>query len=254
MNSIENILQRTDTWQPHAKQTPRQGLSTGFTDLDNALGIGGWPQGATTELLINNTSISGIDLLLPTLSTLSRSARWLVLISPPHIPYAPALAAYGVDLSRLLIIQPHTEKDRLWATEQALKSGSCSLVISWEETLTGKYLRRLQLAAKEGQCWHIQFRSQHAGEQTSPAALRLKLSFSHQNIQVTIIKQRQSWSGKTLYLPLPDILSTQALSPRQLPVPSCQQITPEATTLKGSTTKTHKTRSCIQSASAAPLQ
>ena len=37
------------------------------------------------------------------------------------LPYAPALAAAGVDVSRVLLVHPKNHQEQLWATEQALE-------------------------------------------------------------------------------------------------------------------------------------
>ena len=66
-----------------------------------------------------------------TLARLSSTDQWIALVSPPHVPYAPALAAAGLDLARIVIVRAGDGADTLWAMEQALGSGSCSAVIGW---------------------------------------------------------------------------------------------------------------------------
>jgi cell division inhibitor SulA/protein ImuA len=154
--------------------------------------------GALTEVLLDHYGIGELRLLMPALAALSqRSAAddpisgWITWIAPPFVPYAPALANYGVDLSRVLLVHPSADsKDCLWATEQALRSGSCVAALAWIERADDTSLRRLQLAAEEGGCWGIIFRPADTVCQSSPAALRLKLSVGIQGVDIQVLKCR----------------------------------------------------------------
>jgi hypothetical protein len=80
---------------------------------------------------------------------------WLAWISPPYQPYAPALAACGIDVERVLVVRAESA---LWAMEQALKSGACSAVLGWAAACGLQALRRLQLAAEQSRCLAVLFR------------------------------------------------------------------------------------------------
>lgn len=147
---------------------------TGHAALDALLPGGGWPRAALTELLVRQTGVGELSLLVPTLSRLSKQDTWIAFVSPPHLLYAPALAAAGVDLSRLLLIRAEQGADRLWAMEQALTSGACSAVIGWPAFVHERALRRLQLAAEHGRALGIFFSNGQATS-SSLAALRLQL-------------------------------------------------------------------------------
>ena len=197
---IEELLQDPRIWSAKSSQRQWQGavLSTGIDSLDRALPGGGWPMGALTEVLLDRYGIGELKLLMPALAILSQRtidddsmSGWIAWIAPPFIPYAPALASYGMDLSRVLLVHPSANsKDCLWATEQALRSGSCVAALAWIEQADDTSLRRLQLAAEEGGCWGIIFRPAYIGEQSSPAALRLKLNVGAQGVDVQVLKCR----------------------------------------------------------------
>jgi len=176
-----------------AGAAPEPGLPTGFAALDQRLPGGGWPLGALTEVLPAAPGVGEIGLLLPALAALSRGGRWLAWIDPPHIPYAPALAAAGVDLSRLVTMRPECPADALWAAEQALGSGAPGAVLMWPGTaLTDKAVRRLQLAAERGRAWGVLFRPPAAERVPSPAALRLAvLPADEAGIEVRVFKCRR---------------------------------------------------------------
>lgn len=172
---------------------PESGLPTGFPSLDAALPGGGWPLGALTEVLPAAPGVGEIGLLLPALADLSRAGRWLAWIDPPHIPYAPALAAAGVDLSRLVTVRPACPADALWAAEQALGSGAPGAVLIWPPAaLADRALRRLQLASERGRAWGVLFRPPRAERAPSPAALRLAvLPAAETGIEVRVFKCRR---------------------------------------------------------------
>jgi cell division inhibitor SulA len=137
------------------------GIPTGFAGLDAEIPGGGWPVGALTEVLCDTCGAGEASLLLPALRYLTRAADWrgrgLLLIDPPHLPYAPALAEAGIDLDLLAVVRPKTEEDALWAAEQALRSGAAGAVLVWARPVRGtdsaqryQRLRRLQIAAAAG--------------------------------------------------------------------------------------------------------
>jgi len=139
-------------------------------------------------------------LLMPALAELCsravRAKRWIVWIAPPYVPYAPALRFSGIELSRMLLVQPTREKkDVLWAVEQALRSGSSIAVLAWLEKASGIVLRRLQLAAEEHDCWAVLFRSGNALRESSPAALRVRLSGAFEKARLEIVKCRGKRPG-----------------------------------------------------------
>jgi cell division inhibitor SulA len=135
-------------------------------------------------------------LLLPLLARLSERPRWLAWVAPPHLPFAPGLSARGIDLQKVLVIRDVSEEQRLWAAEQALKSASCSAVLLWPQRLQTVQVRRLQLAAEQGDCLGVLFRSLRDAAISSPAALRMKVSPSPLGLDVQVLKRRAGWGGQ----------------------------------------------------------
>ncbi|NVK10498.1 MAG: translesion DNA synthesis-associated protein ImuA [Gammaproteobacteria bacterium] len=186
-------------------------VSTNHQSLNQALLNGGWPLSVSTEILCNQVGIGEVSILLPTLANLSQQEKWIALIAPPHTPYSPALEQAGIDTSKILMIHPRNEKELLWATEQALKTGTCSAVISWfgNREIKHKDLLRLQHAAKNSDCLHIQFRATEFSEQPSPAQLRVTLSSSDNDLMVNVVKQRGFNNGQAVAVPRSTLLLTQ---------------------------------------------
>lgn len=189
------VLWRGRRGQPE----PGRLLPSGWAVLDELLG-GGWPRAALIEVL--SDAHQGLSLLLPLLARLSMRPRWLVWVAPPHVPYAPALAAHGVRVGQLLLVRDVSAGQGLWAAEQALKSGACGVVLAWPAQLQMAQLRRLQLAAEQGDCVAILFRSACTAAQGSPAALRLLVRPVPPGLQVEVLKRRGGWGGDSCIVPV----------------------------------------------------
>jgi cell division inhibitor SulA/protein ImuA len=192
-------------WRGDALGVPDEpGVATGFAVLDDVLPGAGWPVGALTEILPSSQGIGELSLLRPALARLSReAARWIVWVAPPHLPYAPALQAAGVDLSRLVVLRPHSASEALWATRQALASGSCSAVLAWLNAPDHQSLRRLQLAAEGGGAAAFLFRPAYARRDFSPAPLRLFLEPAGSQLAVHVLKRRGPRLARPVLLDLP---------------------------------------------------
>ena len=197
--NITAITQQTGIWRGDQKLAQQAGVPTGFTALDDLL-PGGWPRSAITEVLLGKEGIGELRLFMPALAQLSHAGRWVAWIAPPHIPYAAALATYGVNLSRVLLVHPKAGNDGLWAVEQALRSGTCGAVLAWPASGDQRQQRRLQLAAEAGQSVGILFRSEHTLSQASPVALRLRLSPAQEGLTVQVLKRRGGWASNAVVL------------------------------------------------------
>lgn len=190
-SSVQPLLQDPRIWRPGHVSAPSAGvLPTGRPALDNALPGGGWPLGAVTEILHAHPGMGELQILLPALASLKERDGWIALVAPPYIPYAPALAEAGIDLSRVLLIHPRAEADTLWSAEQALRNGNCSAVLAWPGTVRTRGLRRLQLAAEAGSAACILFSPDRTAEQASPASLRVRIQPHEQGFEVDILKAR----------------------------------------------------------------
>lgn len=198
--NLETLLQRSDIWRggehdlrDRAAGEAARAIPSGHETLDAQLPDGGWPLGALTELLSQRQGIGELRLLLPALARLSRQGRWLVWVTPPHVPYAPALTQAGIELSRLLLVRHGDAIQQLWAMEQALRSGTCGAVLGWPAVSDNRVLRRLQLAAEAGHALGVLFRPWAMGAHASPAALRLRLESASDGLVVQILKRRGGW-------------------------------------------------------------
>lgn len=197
--SLDTLLQSARVWRAREMPVPQaSSVPTGFAALDLSFG-GGWPRGALTEVLAHRRGIGALSLLTPALARLSAAGGWLALIGPPDIPHAPALVMAGIELARVLVIEPRDERERLWACEQTLRSASCAAVISWAGRIDPRWVRRLQVAAATGGALGVLFRSGHAAREASPAPLRLLLAPADEDrLAVQVLKRRGGMAMQTI--------------------------------------------------------
>src|SRR5688572_30347423 len=153
MAALEEILQRHPVWLGRAPQLAAPAVPTGYQVLDSELPGGGWPAGALTEILSSQEGIGELQLVLPALAALTWAGKRVVWLAPPHLPYAPALAAAGVDLSQIAVVRAPRRRDALWAAEQVLRAGCCHALIGWLRRVGYDELRRLAVAAEASPAW-----------------------------------------------------------------------------------------------------
>ena len=215
-DALNGLLEKTGLWRASSiKADHIQHCSTGFASLDKELPGTGWPADGVTEFLHDRAGIGELRLLAPALARMTHEQnRWVLFVSPPYIPYPPALAQAGIDLTRVIVSQPKAPKDYLWVLEKALASQSCSAVIAWPSRIHEKQIRRLQLASKDGYSWGILFRPEESSKNASPAELRLRLrplpgnSIGRDNssIAVKILKRRGRWESEEFTITFNDQL------------------------------------------------
>ena len=200
--SLATAVWRADRVSQHL--TP--GLPSGFARLDAELPGGGWPPGTLTELITRDPGVGELRLLIPLMRQLTRSRRVVILLAPPHLPYAPALSDFGIDLDWLLMVQAPQAVDRLWAIEQTLRSAAFGALLAWlpSDRTRPEHLRRMQLAATHTRGPSFLLRGLPAQFESSPAPLRLLLQAQpQQRLAVTLLKRRGPVLAQPLILDLP---------------------------------------------------
>jgi hypothetical protein len=213
---LEDILQRQPVWRGAGLAHCPPGVPTGFPALDAALPGRGWPRGALTELVGDARGIGELQLMLPALARLTASGKRMVWLAPPHVPYAPALGAAGVDLAQLVVVQPARRRDALWAAEQVLRVPACQALLAWIPRLRYAELQRLAVAAEAGGGLAFLFRPAMAMHESSPASLRLALEAGAGELVVRLFKRRGAPASAPFGLPLDlpfHALGRSALSP-----------------------------------------
>ncbi len=216
MQDLDNLLRHSGLWRASTIDPGMsKSVASGFAPLDQLLPGAGWPTDGVTEVLHDQYGIGEMRLMLPALAHLSNDdSRWILMIRPPYIPYPPALVQAGVNLASVLIVQPKTEKEYLWAMEKALTSQSCSAVLGWPGRILPKQIRRLQVASKEGGSLNILFRDVSCQGDASPAELRVMVKACSQSpfrhgsaADVKILKRRGGWETEFTRIGFDDYLN-----------------------------------------------
>lgn len=178
--------------------------------MSHQLPGGGWPVGTLVDLLVQQPGIGEMRLIAPALAKVT--ARKVVLLQPPHAPQALSLAALGLPLESILWIRSERTADALWAAEQVLRSGSCGALLFWpgltsssnarQQPVRAESLRRLHLAAQQGETLFFNFRHLAAEQDASPAPLRLSVRPAPGGINVGVVKRAGPQREEPIFLPM----------------------------------------------------
>jgi hypothetical protein len=196
--SLDGLFERARIWR--GGETPSAigaAVPTGLPDLDALLPGGGWPRGALSEVMAEEGH-GALSLLIPVLAQLNKEDRWFAFIAPPYLPCAHALTAHGIDLAQVLYVSLRNDPDKLWGLEQCLRSGACAVVLGWFPRPPVQHLRRLQLAAENGDTIACLFYPPDVGECSTPAALRITVTRMDGDadpgkVMIRIVKRRGGW-------------------------------------------------------------
>jgi hypothetical protein len=200
--ALEDLLQRHRVWRGGAIKSEIPAISSGYDLLDAPLPGRGWPSGALTEILGSQEATGELELLLPAVAALTWAGKRVAWLAPPHLPYAPALVASGVDLSQLAVVRAPRRRDALWAAEQILRAGCCHALLGWFRRAGYDELRRLAVAAESSPTCALLFRPPEAAAESSPACLRLALEPAGDALCVRILKRRGASAAVPLRLPV----------------------------------------------------
>ncbi|MBN50693.1 MAG: SOS cell division inhibitor SulA [Spongiibacteraceae bacterium] len=203
MSHLSKLLQNPQLWRSGRRNQAagHNSIGTGLRRLDQALHSRGWPLAGSTELLCDHFGLGELSLLTPALAQLSQQQA-IVWLNPPFEPYAPALQQAGINLEHCLFVHCNGLSDQLWAAEELLRATAFAAVLNWSDNskLADRDLRRLQLAAREQQCWHIHFRAAATAQHSSPAPLRIGLTSQNKQLQLNVLKQAGGPAGQQLLI------------------------------------------------------
>jgi len=233
---IEAALWRGDQLGGPVAET----VSSGFDRLDAVMPGGGWPCGALTEVLVPQFSVAELRVLSPVLAALTRGGHTVALVGPPMSPHAPGLRHDGIDERHLVWVDVDTPRDRLWATEQLVKSGSFGATVAWLPLVRAEQIRRLQVLANRCKGPVFLCRPEIAARDASAAPLRVLVRVQTDwQIAVQVLKRKGTPLDETLLLPsipggLNKIMTPRLRWPsRLIPVePSHAVVSPAAAALR----------------------
>lgn len=152
-------------------------IPSGFEQLDVELPGGGWPCRSLTELLHAQPAVLEWRLLGPALRRVVEAGPSVVVVGPPRQPHLPGLRHCGIDERHLVWIQADTPSERLWCTEQLIKSNAFGALVAWLPQARPEQIRRLQVCAQACEGPVFLCRPASVRHEASAAPLRVLASF-----------------------------------------------------------------------------
>lgn len=173
--ALSDLVEARQVWRGRAAPVPAGDQPTGLAALDAALPTAGWPDASVSEILMPLDGVGELRLVLPALARLTQGNRPVVVVAPPYVPSAQGWRQRGLRLAQVHFVRA-PDAEVLWAAEQCLRSGACAAVLVWPKQADDRALRRLQVAAADGQALGFVFRDRRHLSNSSPAPLRLELA------------------------------------------------------------------------------
>ncbi|MDP9124664.1 MAG: translesion DNA synthesis-associated protein ImuA [Pseudomonadota bacterium] len=190
-------------------------VSSGWAALDHELPSGGWPRRSVTEILSSQPSVLEWRLLSRALREVVREGSQIVVVGPPRHPHLPGLLHEGLDERQLVWIRAEAPSERMWVTEQLIKSNSAGAIVAWLPQARQEQLRRLQVCAQACEGLVFLCRPTAARHEASAAPLRVHATVGVDwELKVNVFKRRGPVHDSEIALPsVPGGLSA-VLTPR----------------------------------------
>lgn len=176
-------------------------VSSGWGALDAELPGAGWPCQAVSEVLAPQPSVLEWRLLGPALRGVAAGGGQLVVVAPPRHPYLPGLVHDGFDERRFVWVQADGPAERLWVTEQLIKSNAFGAIVAWLPQARPEQIRRLQVCAQGASGPVFLCRPESARHEASASPLRVLATFGLDwELRLRILKRRGPCSERWLAL------------------------------------------------------
>lgn len=188
---------------------PRADFPIGVAALADLLPAGQLPAGALVELLgAEGAGVWSLGLVMA--KAACGQQRALVVVDGKGSFYPPAVAAWGIDWRRFLVVRPATAVDIQAVIDQALRCAAVGAVIGVCPQLRTREFRRLQLAAESGNGVGFLLRPESAVRLPSFAALRLRIAPLAstdvcRRLHVEVVRCREAPEGRSLTLEIDDV-------------------------------------------------
>lgn len=211
-------LQRLDVWRADDFQRVDESTTaSGWGELDGELPGRGWPRGCLVELLGAQPSSAEFRLVGSALKRVSDGNGQVAFVGPPKPIHAPGLCQLGLDPRQIIWLDAQQPAERLWVTEQLIRSNKGGAVFAWLPQARANQIRRLQVAAQGTDGLFFAWRPNAARHEASAALLRVSVSLACPwELEVHILKRRgPAHTAPLLLRSIPCALDT-FLAPRHL--------------------------------------
>ena len=208
----------SDVWRANQLgESVTEVMSSGWVALDGELPGGGWPRRSVTEVLATQPSVLEWRLLAPTLRRVVAEGGQVLVVGPARTPHLPGLRHEGLSERHLVWIQAEVPSERLWVTEQLIKSNSAGAIVAWLPQARQEQLRRLQVCAHGCEAPVFLCRPVAARHEASAAPLRVYSEVGIDwELKVNVFKRRGPVHDGQLVLPSVPGGLTAVLTPRLL--------------------------------------
>ncbi|MBS0265338.1 MAG: hypothetical protein JSS02_25615 [Planctomycetes bacterium] len=146
--------------------------STGIPALDGLLTPGWLRPGMIVEWVTAGAGSGAARLACPMVTQALHRGGALVVVDAQREFYPPAAVQLGLDLTRTIVIRPHSQQETIWTLEQSLRCSGVAATWAWLGKLPDRAFRRLQLAAEHGAGLGVFLRTPEALAAPSWADLR----------------------------------------------------------------------------------
>ena len=161
-------------------------------------------------------------LLAPAMRQVVARGGNIVVVGPPKSPHLPGLKYAGLYERHLVWIQAEAPAERLWVTEQLIKTNAAGLLVSWLPQARQEQIRRLQVCAQACDGPVFLCRPATAEHEPSAAPLRVQLRFGLDwELHVHLLKRKGPTHEGNIALSsvpggLESIITPRLLSPSRI--------------------------------------
>lgn len=148
-------------------------IGSGCAALDGLFPEGGVRRGSLVEWLSRGPGSGAALLALHYAREACRAGGSLVVVDRLRQVYPPALAGWGIALSRVILVYPRDVREELWVWDQALRCQAVAAVWGEVQRIDGRSFRRLQLAVESAGGVGLLLRPWEARQRPSWADVRL---------------------------------------------------------------------------------
>lgn len=177
VSANDESLKKTVTQQrQRSYKNTQPGVPTGLASLDQALPWKGLPTRGLIEIVCKPSDMAELQLLLPVLQQRSQGKQSLLWMTPPYSLQGEALQQTGINLKNSFVIPAQAQCNQaLWSLEKALQSKECSMVLAWQNWLSARVLRRLELAAQHGNTLGVVFHQRPQPRSSTSLQLQIQV-------------------------------------------------------------------------------
>jgi protein ImuA len=171
--AIQELRHQIAQFEGPKRVVDQQPVSTACAALDRLLPHGGLLRGTLVEWLAGGEGGGAATLAFQTAREACRNAGALVVIDRSREFYPPAAIRLGLAPAQIVVVQPTTQQDWIWAMDQALRCPAAAVTLAWVDRLDGHAFRRFQLAAEQAATLGLLVRPAAARHEPSWADVRL---------------------------------------------------------------------------------